>query len=211
VQGRGYFLNAGDTLREGVEAAITYRSRRLFMHASYAFVNATFLNALELASPDAPVGVPCSAFVPEDGEDEAPNCAKVAPGDRIPGVPRHRFKAGFDYWLTPEWRVGGDVIAVSSQFFRGDEGNDDAPLAGYAVVNLRTGYKLTDNVELYGIVKNLFATNYSTFGTYFDTEGLRTVAGDPVAVGAKGTEVENPRTITPAPPLAIYGGLRMKF
>jgi hypothetical protein len=51
--------------------------------------------------------------------------------------------------VTPQWRIGGDVIAVSSQFVRGDEGNDDRPLPGHAVVNLRTGYKVTDNVEIY--------------------------------------------------------------
>jgi iron complex outermembrane recepter protein len=32
---------------------------------------------------------------------------------------------GLDYWLTPQWRIGGDVIAVSNQFFRGDAGNVD--------------------------------------------------------------------------------------
>jgi iron complex outermembrane recepter protein len=211
IQGRGFFINGGDTLREGVEAAINYRTNRLYAYASYAFVNATFRSPLEIASPDSPVGTPCSAFEPEDEEDEAPLCANVRPGDRIPSIPRHRLKAGLDYWVTPKWRIGGDVIAVSSQFFRGDEGNDDAPLAGYAVFNLRTGYRLTDNVELYGIVKNLFSTNYATFGTYFDTEALRTVGGDEVGVGRNNTDLENPRTITPAPPLAVYAGVKVRF
>ena len=211
IQGRGFFINGGDTLREGLEAALNYRSDRLFFYATYAFVNATFRDALEIASPNAPVGVPCSSFVPDDPEDQPPNCARVRPGDHLPSIPSHRFKLGFDYWLTPQWRVGADLIAVSSQFFRGDEGNDDRPLPGYAVVNLRTGYKLSDSVEVYGLVKNLFNTDYSTFGTYFDTGALRTVAGDPVGVGRNATVLENPRTITPAAPLAIYGGVKMKF
>jgi len=211
IQGRGFFINGGDTLREGLEAALNYRSDRLFFYATYAFVNATFRDALEIASPNAPVGVPCSSFVPDDPEDQPPNCARVRPGDHLPSIPSHRFKLGFDYWLTPQWRLGADLIAVSSQFFRGDEGNDDRPLPGYAVVNLRTGYKLSDSVEVYGLVKNLFNTDYSTFGTYFDTGALRTVAGDPVGVGRNATVLENPRTITPAAPLAIYGGVKMKF
>ena len=211
VQGRGFFINGGHTLREGVEVAINYRSDRLFLYGSYALVNATYRDALEIASPHAPVGVPCSAFKPEDPEDEVPNCAKVQPGDRIPGIPRHRFKVGFDYWITPKWRFGADLIAMSNQFLRGDEGNEDRPLAGYAVVNLRTGYKITNNVEIYGLVKNLFDTNYSTAGTYFDPETLRNVAGEQVGVGSSGTVLANPRTITPAPPLAMYGGLKMRF
>jgi outer membrane receptor protein involved in Fe transport len=113
--------------------------------------------------------------------------------------------------VTPRWRLGGDVIAVSSQFFRGDEGNEDRPLPGYAVVNLRTGYKVTDTVEVYGLVKNLFSKDYATFGTYFDTGALRNVAGDPVGVGRNATVLENPRTITPAAPLAVYGGVKVKF
>ncbi|HEU0061730.1 MAG TPA: TonB-dependent receptor [Hyphomicrobiaceae bacterium] len=211
IQGRGFFINGGDTLREGVEAALNYRSDRLFLYASYAFVNATFRNALEIASPDAPVGVPCSAFVADDPEDEVPNCAKVRPGDHIPSIPSHRLKFGFDYWVTPQWRIGADLIAVSNQFFRGDEGNDDRPLPGYAVVNLRTGYKVTDNVEVYGLVKNLFNKDYATFGTYFDADALRNVAGDPVGVGRNATVLENPRTITPAAPFAVYGGVKVKF
>ena len=211
IQGRGFFINGGETLREGLEAALNYRSDRLFLYASYALVNATFRNALEIASPNAPVGVPCSSFVADDPEDEVPNCAKVRPGDHIPSIPSHRLKFGFDYWVTPQWRVGADLIAVSNQFFRGDEGNDDRPLPGYAVVNLRTGYKVTDNVEVYGLVKNLFNTDYATFGTYFDAGALRTVAGDPVGVGRNATVLENPRTITPAAPLAVYGGVKVKF
>ena len=211
IQGRGFFINGGETLREGLEAAVNYRSDRLFLYASYALVNATFRNALEIASPDAPVGVPCSSFVPADPEDEVPNCARVRPGDHIPSIPSHRLKFGFDYWVTPQWRVGGDVIAVSNQFFRGDEGNDDRPLPGYAVVNLRTGYKVTDNVEIYGLAKNLFNKDYATFGTYFDADALRNVAGDPVGVGRNATVLENPRTITPAAPLTVYGGVKVKF
>jgi outer membrane receptor protein involved in Fe transport len=211
IQGRGFFINGGETLREGLEAAVNYRSDRLFLYASHAFVNATFRNALEIASPDAPVGVPCSSFVSSDPEDGVPNCARVRPGDHLPGIPSHRLKIGFDYWVTPQWRIGGDVIAVSNQFFRGDEGNDDRPLSGYAVVNLRTGYKVTDTVEIYGLAKNIFNTDYATFGTYFDAEALRNVAGDPVGVGRNATVLENPRTITPAAPLIVYGGVKVKF
>jgi outer membrane receptor protein involved in Fe transport len=211
VQGRGFFINGGETLREGIEAALNYRSDRLFFYASYALVNATFRDALQIASPNAPVGVPCSSFVPADPQDTAPNCAQVRPGDHIPTIPEHRFKLGFDYWLTSRWRVGADLIATSNQFFRGDEGNDDRPLPGYAVVNLRTGYKLSDGIELYGIIKNLFGAEYSTFGTYFDAGALRTVAGDPVGVGRNATVLENPRSITPAAPFAVYGGVKVKF
>src|SRR5262249_3553499 len=149
--------------------------------------------------------------VQTDPEDEVPNCARVRPGDHIPSIPSHRFKIGFDYWVTPQWRIGGDLIAVSNQFFRGDEGNDDRALPGYAVVNPPTGYKATDNVEFHGLEKNSFNPAYPTFGTYSDTGALRNVAGDPVGVGRNPTVLENPRTIPPAAPLTVYGGLKVRF
>jgi outer membrane receptor for ferric coprogen and ferric-rhodotorulic acid len=97
---------------------------------------------------------------------------QLEPGDHIPGIPSHRFKIGFDYRVTPQWRIGGDVIAVAYQFFRGDEGNDDRPLPGYVMVNQGTGYKVTDNVEVYALANTLFGTDYTTFGTYFGHRSL---------------------------------------
>jgi hypothetical protein len=32
-----------------------------------------------------------------------------------------------------------------------------------------------------------------------------------VGVGPNGAELENPRTVTPAPPLGVYGGLKVRF
>jgi iron complex outermembrane recepter protein len=187
IQGRGYFLNAGETLRQGVEASIAYRSGQMLLYAQYAFVDATFRSALRLSSPNNP-------------EADADGDIDVQPGDRIPSVPRHRLKAGFDYLLTPEWRLGMDVVGVSGQFFRGDEGNDNPQLAGYAVVNLHSSYQVTKNVQIYGLVENLFDKKFATFGTYYDTEPL-----------ASARDLTDPRMVTPAAPLAAYGGVKMKF
>ena len=52
--GRGYFLNAGDTLRQGVEAGVTYQERWWSAYANYAFIDATFRRANILSSPDNP-------------------------------------------------------------------------------------------------------------------------------------------------------------
>jgi len=52
----------------------------------------------------------------------------------------------------------------------------------------------------------VISEDYATFGTYFDTEALRNVVGDPEGVGRSGPVLENPRTITPAAPLTVYAG-----
>lgn len=199
TSGRGFFQNAGDTLRQGIEASISYQSQRLFLYANYAFIDPTFQSSLELASPNnpSPDVVPCAG-------DPTENCINVRPGDTLPGVPRHRFKAGFDYWLTPKWKFGSDLIAASDQVFFGDESNLNKPLAGYAQVNLHTSYDITDHIQIYGLINNLFDNHYGTFGNYFDT-----AEGSEASLGT--IDFTDARTIVPSMPFAAYGGMKFKF
>ena len=119
-------------------------------------------------------------------------------------MPAHKLKAGFDYWLTKQWRAGADIIVASDQFFRGDEANQNAKLPGYERVDLHTSYDITPNVQLYGHVQNLFDTKYGLYGTYFNTAAATNAANGAITF-------TDPRTITPAQPFAVYGGLKVKF
>ncbi|MGA2794223.1 MAG: TonB-dependent receptor, partial [Roseiarcus sp.] len=49
-QGFGFFENVGATRRQGVEAQVSWKADKFAVHASYAYLDATFLNALTLAS-----------------------------------------------------------------------------------------------------------------------------------------------------------------
>ncbi len=183
----GYFANVGDTRRQGIEASIDYDVGRWSLYASYAFVDATYQSHIQLNAPE--------------GDPSGDDTLDVRPGDHISGIPQHHFKAGVDYRISPKWVVGGDVLAVSSQYFGGDESNQNPKLPGHAIVNLHTTYQATKNVQFHAEIQNLFNTKYSTFGTYYDTDG-------PVGqlVGS-----DNPRTETPGMPFAIYAGMRLKF
>ena len=75
----GFFQNAGNTLREGIEAKINYRWDRWTAYANYTYVDATYRRALLLSSPNDP-------FADANGN------IHVAPGDHIPGIPAQRFK-----------------------------------------------------------------------------------------------------------------------
>jgi outer membrane receptor protein involved in Fe transport len=187
TQGRGYFLNAGRSLRQGLEASLSFKSRPLTAYASYALVDATFRNALVLSAPHNPTA-------------SAEGTIDVEKGDRLPSIPRHRFKVGAEYALTQFWRIGADLVAASSQFLRGDEGNDVRPLPGYWVVNLKTSYDVSRSFQVYGVVENVFDRRYATFGTFYDTGPLAEARG-----------LSDPRTITPAPPLMAVGGARIRF
>jgi outer membrane receptor protein involved in Fe transport len=203
--GRGYFLNAGDTLRQGIELAAAYQTRSWSVYGSYALVDATYDSDIVLPAPNTPNGTEtCPDADPLD--PEPPQCNFVQSGDTIPGIPRHRFKAGFEYWLTPDWKIGSDLVAASDQFFFGDDANNNRKLPGYTQVDLRTSYKLTQNAEIYGLINNLFDQKYGLYGTFFDTE-----ESEAAALAAGYDELEDARSISPSQPFAIYGGLRLTF
>ncbi len=189
---RGYFQNDGNTLRQGVEANVNYTLGNLTFNASYAYVDAIFLRSLTIPSPNNP-------YANADGN------IFVHPGDHIPIIPPHRFKASFDYGITDEWKVGADVVLASSQYYFGDESNQNPQLPGYGVVNLRTSYDLEKGVTLYGLITNLFDHKYATYGAFYDT-GIYNVSGQSSA-----SNLTNPDTITPAQPFSVYAGLRVKF
>ena len=108
------------------------------------------------------------------------------------------------------WKVGADVVAASSQVFFGDESNDSAPLGGYAKVDIRTSYNVTENVQIYGMVDNVFDSRYGLFGAFFNKEAARG-AGEADGYRPNFFEDSSSRTITPAPPVAAYGGIKVRY
>jgi len=208
--GRGYFANAGNTQRQGIEIGLNYSSPRLKAYANYSYVDATFRDTNILPSPFTPARGPdvvdCEdPTMPYDDTDpDQVSCLVVRPGDQLPGIPPHRFKAGFNYAFTPRWKFGADLVAASSQVFFGDEANLTSRLPGWWRVNLNSTYDVTEHIQIYGLINNVFDKHYGVFGNFFDTE-----AGTEASV--EGITFNNPRTIVPAAPVAAYGGIRIKF
>jgi iron complex outermembrane receptor protein len=190
LQGFGYFQNVGSTRRQGIEAEVSLKSNVVQFHASYAFVDARFLDSLQVGSN--------SPFADADGN------IQISPGNQIPNVPRHRIKAGIEYAVTDLWKVGGDALWVSSQYYVGDESNQAPKLPGYAVFNLHTSYQVAKNLQFYGKVDNVFDNRYSTYGTFFDTTALPNFTNG-------GNPFTDPRSLSPARPRAFYAGARVTF
>ncbi len=105
VQGFGYFRNVGRTLRQGVEAEANLRSEAFFAYINYAYVDATFRDAILLSSPNNP-------FADSNGN------IQVQRGDEIPLVPHNRLKAGLDYKITPALTLGSDVLYTGQPALR---------------------------------------------------------------------------------------------
>jgi iron complex outermembrane recepter protein len=190
----GYFQNATKTRRQGIEAKLNYDWDRWHTYANYTFIDATYQSAMVLQSPNNPAA-------------DASGNIRVVPGDHIPGLPSQRFKAGADYMITEAWTLGVDVNFIGSQYLIHDDSNQNPKVPAYWVANLHTSYQLTKEVELFGLIQNLFNQHYYSVGTFFNAAGFNTNT-----FGAPNSFVLNdPRTFVPGMPFAAYAGIKAKF
>jgi outer membrane receptor protein involved in Fe transport len=190
LQGFGYFQNVGSTRRQGIEAEINLKSKVLEFFASYALIDARFLNALQVGSN--------SPFADANGN------VQILPGNVIPAIPRNRVKASIDYWVTDKLKVGGDAQWVSSQYFVGDESNQFPQLPSYAVFNLHGSYQIDKTFQIYAKADNVLDNRYATYGNFFDTGAIPNFANG-------GAPFTDPRSLSPARPRAFYAGLKATF
>ncbi|MGZ5871326.1 MAG: TonB-dependent receptor [Bradyrhizobium sp.] len=190
LQGFGFFQNVGSTRRQGIESEVTLKSSTVQLYASYALVDARFLDALQVGSN--------SPFADANGN------VQIVPGNRIPAIPRNRVKAGIDYSITEAIKVGGDALFVSSQYFVGDDSNQAQRVPSYAVFNLHGSYQINKTFQIYARADNIFDNRYATYGTFFDTGAVPNFANG-------GAPFTDPRSLSPARPRAFYAGLKATF
>jgi outer membrane receptor protein involved in Fe transport len=190
LQGFGYFQNVGSTRRQGLEAQVNLTSKTFQLYASYALVDARFLDALQVGSN--------SPFADINGN------VQILPGNRIPAISRNRIKAGIDYAFTDAFKVGGDALFVGSQYFVGDDSNQAQRLPSYAVFNLHASYQIDKTFQVYARADNVFDNRYATYGTFFRTDAVPNFADG-------GASFTDPRSISPARPRAFYAGMKATF
>jgi iron complex outermembrane receptor protein len=203
VTGFGYYTNAGDTLRQGVDIGATYTTGKWDAYANYSYIQATFLTPVQLVSPYNPNA---NCLGPGSGVE----C--VGPGDNLPGIPNHKVKIGFDYEVLPGWKVGADVVYRSSQYYFGDEINSLPQIPGFATVDLRTSYQVNKNVQIFGLINNALDYRGATYGTLYDTGSTMYQTG--CAACASGAvpglfSSMDPRSITIAPPFEAFVGVKV--
>jgi len=183
IPGHEYFQNAGNTLRQGIEAQASYKWDRWNVYANFTSVDATFRTTLTLSSPFNPFA-------------NAAGNIFVVPGDHLTGIPDFRFKLGGDYRITDPWKFGADLNVIGSQWLVGDESNRNAKMPAYWVVNLHSSYQISKNIELFALVRNLFDQHYYVYGTFFDTTSFPYL------------NLTDPRTFIPGIPFAAYVGIK---
>lgn len=192
----GYFANIGDTRRQGLETGVNLDAPRWSAYLHYSRVRATFLSSLLIPSTSNPF-------------QDANGNIRVQPGDQFPGIPENRWKLGGDVSLSSSWSVGTSINIVSSVYYVGDESNQLAPLPGYTVVELHSSYRPRHNVRLFVSIENLLDSHYATWGILSNPTGVG-APGIPADAQANGPGVNN-RFISPAAPLEVFGGVRVRF
>jgi outer membrane receptor protein involved in Fe transport len=188
----GFFDNVGDTRRAGLELSLSQRLSRLHWFVEYSFVDAEFEDGFIINSPHHPVFEenPDAPEIVGDGKLE------VASGARIPGIPEHQANLGFDFEFDDRFSFGADVNLRSGAYLRGDEANLLGATDGYAILNLRSEYRIGDQITLFVRIENAFDEEYETFGLLGEPDEVLPDFSDPRFLGA-------------GPPFGAWVGVRI--
>ncbi len=186
----GLFANVDETQRWGIETSLNGRWDKLDWFGAYSYLEASFEDDFNVLSPIHP-------FADDNGE------ILVSAGDRIPGLPRHNFKIGADYFFNEKLGLGFDLSYSSDQVIRGDESNQIDKIDGYAVVNLRGRYRINPHIELFARVNNVFDKKYESFGLLGEEPNEVDV---PLLAN-----FENPRFLGPGAPRAGFVGIKLSL
>ena len=116
---------------------------------------------------------------PNNPSADADGNVQITPGQEHSRIPEHQFKARVDYAVTPAWTVGGNVVAVGSQYYVGDDANQNEKLPAYWVANLHTSYQVHKECSSSALVNNLFNKRYSSLRHLFRA-GVRSPTRSPI-------------------------------
>ena len=191
----GYFQNVGRTRREGIEVLFGWRSPTLQATLRYNHLDATFRTPFRASSPN-------------NSSADAQGGIDVAPGDRIPAIPANSAKLRVDWHPAPATSIGGNFVAVASQYALGDDNNADRQgrVPGYAIVDLDAHWQIAPAIELFAMVDNALDRRYATLGIL----GANAFAGPDRTFSVQPGQAAIPEQFRAlGMPRAFYVGVRM--
>jgi outer membrane receptor protein involved in Fe transport len=217
ASGFGYFRNFGKTRRQGIDVDLSGKVGAVRLTGHYSFLDATYRSSEEVdGSANSSADHAAPGF---EGNID------IAPGDRIPFIPRHTFKAGIGWDATQQLSFDLDMIVVSSMNARGNENGQHQPdgvyylgsgrTNPYAVVNFGAEFRPVKALSLFVQVSNIFDKQYATAAqlaaTAFDGRGnfvARPFAG-PLIDGER--PLVGSTFYAPGAPRAVQAGARLRF
>ncbi len=152
---RGYLANAEKSRTQGIEWDLSIRPSERFN----AYVNGTYTDATYVRFVDAPCPPELSG-----GASSPANCD--ISGQRLPGVSKWAFSWGAEGNLPAEL-LGqqGEVYLGVDGSYRSEFSSNPSPsvytwVDGYALTNLRLGFRTHGGFNVFGWVRNAFAVDY---------------------------------------------------
>ncbi len=168
---RGYLANAEKVRVRGVEVDVAARpTNRLNLYANAAFLDAQYARFRDAPCPPELTGGPAATAANPAGAAGVPGAASPAncdiSGQRLPGVSRLALSYGAEYNLpaTLFGRAGslyaGFDGSYRSRFSSNPSRSIYTDVDGYALANLRAGFRTDDGWNLFGWVRNAFDEEY---------------------------------------------------
>lgn len=84
-------------------------------------------------------------------------------GNLLPRRPEHSMSVVADYAAPGGWAIGATLAHLSGSF---DDAANRRAIAGHVTADIRASIAVTDRIELYGRVTNLFDETYETVSFY---------------------------------------------
>ena len=81
TQGRAFFANIGQTLRQGIDVGLQLKTKRWLAYIAYSYISATYQSGFVEASGNNPAADPNGNIT-------------IQRGDRLPGIPANQVKVG---------------------------------------------------------------------------------------------------------------------
>jgi iron complex outermembrane receptor protein len=171
---RGYLANAGKVRTQGAEVDFTVRpSQRLTAYVNGAYTDAKYVKFVDAPCPPELSGGTTVAAGQTPSAPGTPGGLSPAncdiSGQRLPGVSKWSFSYGF------EANLPANLLDRDGQLYLGFDGNyrsnfssNPSPSAytwvkGYAVANLRVGFRTDSGIDVSGWVRNAFDEEYFDF------------------------------------------------
>lgn len=187
-----YYDNVADMRSRGFELALNGKiTNKLTYDLAYTYLNAQFTeNEYKQLVSDAVYAYPMGV---RTLVSPAVYQTLDLSSNQVPRTSKHTLHLTLNYKPIERLTISPEVIAKSKYY--ADETNDFEQ-SGYALVNLRSSYKITNNLEIFGRIDNLLDKDYYQFVHLTNSRADYTMEDATIIVG---------------PSRAYYAGLRYKF
>jgi iron complex outermembrane recepter protein len=168
---RGYLANAGHVRTRGLELDSAFRpTARLNLYGNAAYTDASYVRFTDAPCPPELAGGTVASAGQTPGAPGTPGGISPATcdisGQRLPGISKWAFSYGAEYIIPTSLANGEGAFYLGYDgSYRSDFSSNPSEsiytrVNGYALSNVRAGYREGSKLNVFGWVRNVFDQNY---------------------------------------------------